>query len=197
MRAGTVSMIGVSGSTSNANASVTARPVSLQLAPDRCGRTATTLRRYWHGCGMRASNVAALAHGSWCGDRSHRRWSRGCAWQYATTNSISFTFCSLTHKGELSIVTSGLLARSTPASTVGSRAPSTTRSVSADIRGVAGCPSVENQENDMQPIFNTPLGKPRKKTREVEPLTVPDTTPAPAPQEPIKEPVPAGHLTVG
>jgi hypothetical protein len=42
-------------------------------------------------------------------------------------------------------------------------------------------------------FWNTPLGKPRKKTREVEPLTVPDTMPAeqPAPAEPVKQPTPA------
>lgn len=42
-----------------------------------------------------------------------------------------------------------------------------------------------------QPIYDTPLGKPVRKTREVEPLTVPDTFPTEAPSEPVKVPVPA------
>jgi hypothetical protein len=43
----------------------------------------------------------------------------------------------------------------------------------------------------MQAPVNTPLGKPRKKTREVEPLRVPEPRPAPAPAHPAqpKQPV--------
>lgn len=45
----------------------------------------------------------------------------------------------------------------------------------------------------MQPIYDTPLGKPKKKTHEAPPLHVPDEQPAtmPAPKEPVKVPVPA------
>lgn len=45
----------------------------------------------------------------------------------------------------------------------------------------------------MQAPVNTPLGKPRKKTREVEPLRVPEPrpaqpAPAPQPKQPVKTP---------
>lgn len=40
-----------------------------------------------------------------------------------------------------------------------------------------------------QPVYNTPLGKPVKRTTECPPLTVPDM-PAVAPSEPVKVPMP-------
>lgn len=41
------------------------------------------------------------------------------------------------------------------------------------------------------PIWATPLGKPKKKTKEAPPLTVPEPEPAPAPAQPKPEQVPA------
>lgn len=45
----------------------------------------------------------------------------------------------------------------------------------------------------VQPITNTPLGKPRRKTHEDEPIEVPEEWPTTVPVEPapVRQPVPA------